>query len=278
MRFSPLTGRLSPLPALMAAIFVSTLVSGCAGARVRLAGYTAAYDLSLSHPDASGSVSAVRGRLAVEFADVCHGYTLDQRMIMDITDNDGVTRTNDFAINSWESIDGLRFRFNVHNGLNGQITEEYAGHADLEGPGKPGLVVFTKPERKTLALPAGTIFPSEHVSLLIEAAEKGETFMAERVFDGSGEDGLADAGAAIGKAIAGPVTSQPPYAALKGVKSWPTRIAYFSVKARAETPQYEVGVRLFANGVGGDLLLDYGDFAIRAKLTDLKLARDPGCR
>ncbi len=179
------------------ALFLSLLAAGVVPASAArdpadLAGYRALYSLTLDRPDVAGSAVGVAGRLAIDFADACTGYALSQRLMMAVTDSDGTTRDNDFVISTWESHDGLTLRFNLNNDIDGQPVERYAGLARLKSHKQGGKVTFTEPAGDTMALPPGTVFPTEQIRRLIIAAEKGETFRADTVFDGSGADGRSD--------------------------------------------------------------------------------------
>lgn len=266
-------------PALCLGLLISfPLIRPAMAAATGLVGYKAAYRLSLARPDIGGSTVGVAGVLTIDFADVCDGYALSQRLAMAVTDASGETRHNEFVISTWESRDGRSLRFNLDNRVNGQEVAHYAGHAEMKSGQAGGHVLYTLPAGKRMALPPGTVFPTEQIRHLIAAARKGETFRADTVFDGSGEDGLTSSGGAIGKPI-------PPPAAhagsvlnpLAGVESWPVRIAYFDYDATDSVPQNEVGIRLFADGVASDLVLDYGDFAIQGTLAKLELSPRPDC-
>ena len=52
------------------------------------------------------------------------------------SDGAPVTTTWDFA--TWESKDGLHYRFRVRSTRDGAVSEEIDGVADLEGKGKGG--------------------------------------------------------------------------------------------------------------------------------------------
>jgi hypothetical protein len=56
------------------------------------------------------------------------------------------------------------------------------------------------------------------------------------------------------------------------------RIAFFEPDGEqaggARTPSYEVSLRYFENGVADDMIMDFGDFTVRAKL--MKLEDAPG--
>ena len=47
---------------------------------------------------------------------------------------------------TWESEDGLRYRFNQKETRNGEVDEEIRGEANLDGPGKGGMADFEKPK------------------------------------------------------------------------------------------------------------------------------------
>ena len=68
--------------------------------------------------------------------------------------------------------------------------------------------------------------------------------------------------------------------ALSNLTSWPVSISYFPRKGgkSEETPDYQVSMQLFDNGVSGDLVLDYGEFVLNAHLAKLDLLEPPKCK
>ena len=58
---------------------------------------------------------------------------------------------------------------------------------------------------------------------------------------------------------------------------WRVRLAFFPADASAEKPDYELGMRLLDNGVSQDMVIDYGDYSIRAKLDDIEPLPKPNC-
>src|SRR3546814_757822 len=86
---------------------------------------------------------------------------------------------------TWESKDGLRYRFNIKRTQNGREMEEVDGRAELERRGGPGVAHFDLPEQTTVPLPAGTVYPTRHTLILIEKAVAGERYHSQPVFDGS---------------------------------------------------------------------------------------------
>ena len=134
----------------------------------------------------------------------------------------------------------------------------------------------TKPQPQTLKLEPGVLFPSAHTILLIDKAHEGENFLSRQVFDGATDENAVQVSAAIGvKVTADPasVTLSP----LLQRPGWRVRLAFFPVDASVEKPDYELGMRLLDNGVSQDMVIDYGDYSIRAKLDDIEPLTKPNC-
>ena len=55
------------------------------------------------------------------------------------------------------------------------------------------------------------------------------------------------------------------------------RLAFFPADTKADEPDYELGMRLFDNGVSGDMSLDYSDYVIKAKLDEIEPLSKPAC-
>ena len=246
------------------------------GLAVRLASHRAIYDLSMARADVTGEVADVRGQMALEFMDVCDGYTLTQRMQMDIITAEGEVLAGHHSITSWESYDGLKYRFQIRNASQGKPDEEFDGFAQLLGPGAKGTVKYNKPAGQQLALPAGVIFPTEHTLKLVQAAMAGQPRLAVVVFDGDSNEGLSEVSGILGREIA-PGQAKSSQSALTTLRSWRGRLAYFKIKSRAERPDYELGFRLYENGIGDELVFDYSDFAVAARIARVELPASPKC-
>ena len=244
----------------------------------RLAGHRAIYDLVLGRNRAGSGVAMAEGRMVIEFADVCDGYTLTQQLRMRLGDGDDSYSTTDFRVVNWESLDGKRFRFSTRHSVNGQEDEAYEGTAELKDGA--GEVHYTKPEETTANLIPGTVFPTMHTVDLLRAARKDERFVTRTLFDGS-DDTIASH--VVGVIGASSVTDPPRLAKgkegdlLRGKASWPVRLAFFGIDNNEELPEYEVGFRLYDNGISGDMEMAYGDFSIDALLTRIEAMPRPDC-
>lgn len=244
---------------------------------VKLAPHRAIYDLGLLRADGSGTVNGVVGRLVMEFADACDGFTLTQRLRTELSGAEGNSVSNDFSITSWESRDGKSYRFNLKNMVDGEPADEFVGRGQLKARGQAGKVTFSKPAATSLDLPAGTVYPTEHLALLIQAARNNGSSVPVKVFDGSADDGYYDVGGFVGREVLTSDKDGAVLAPLKSVRSWRVRLAYFPSVNPADRPQYEIGFRLFENGISDDLVLDYGDYALKGVLQSLELLPDSGC-
>jgi hypothetical protein len=98
--------------------------------------------------------------------------------------------------------------------------------------------------------------------------------MMRTVFDGTTADNPYEISAWIGRERA-PQPADPPI--LAGRRSWPVRLAYFTSGAVEPRADFEMSVRLFDNGVAGDMIYDYDDFGIDVALESVELLPQPRC-
>ena len=123
-----------------------------------MAPYRAAYTLKFDGGTSGGIVDA-SGAMTAEWRQTCDGWSVEQRIRMDLINGDGEALVTDTGYTSWESRDGLTFRFNVRTLRNEELTEEFGGDAKLNSRGRTGTARFTIPDKRTMKLPAGTLFP-----------------------------------------------------------------------------------------------------------------------
>ena len=250
-----------------------------AGAADRLEPHRAIYGLRLAKSQPGGAaVTSARGKLEFEWSDVCDGWSIRQRTRIIVTHADGSEIDFGWTLTAWEAKDGLSYRFFIRRLFGGGGEETMRGEARLDGPGLGGTASYVEPEEQTVTLPKGTVFPSQHNFLVIDAAEAGALPLWRTVFDGSGDDGgLYGVNVALAAAM-------PPGAALSldapllhEAPSWRVVVAYFDPEDESAPPAFEQQLRLFANGVVDELVLDYGDFTLDAELVDLEPLPPPDC-
>jgi hypothetical protein len=244
-------------------------------ATFRIVPHRAVYSMALVR-GAGGSISNVDGSMLFEWADSCDGWTVTQRTSMTFLYVTGESMQVGYNVVAWESKDGLRYRFFVRRTQTGEEATEMRGDARLDGPGGAGVAHYTAPAEKTVPLPPGTLFPTAHSLRLIERAQSGPFQMYGPVFDGSDESGLFDVSAAGGVDMR-PRADAPASPLLEGGASWGFGLAFYEIDSRKPVPEHEQFVRLRSNGVVEDMMLDYGQFAVDAKLVRLEPLPPPPC-
>ncbi len=253
----------------VAVVGVAAGAIGAAPAPIHLVSNRALYDVSLERTT-PGSIVAVRGRTVIDFQANCKDWKTTQRFVADMTDADGNVSRSDFTVEASEAKDGSRMRFHIMNRLDGQVAENDQGVARISKKGDG--VTLTGKTKKQFPLPPDTVFPTEHTIEILAAATAGKSHFTRKVFQGGDKSDLYDVAATIG------MQSTPEHTAkersidtaglLKGVQAWPVLISYYA--GDSSSPEYEVGSRLYANGIIGSMSLVYSRFTLRAKLVKLE--------
>lgn len=239
-------------------------------AAAEMTAHRATYTMRLVSAEPKSGITGVSGVFLVEQVPGCRGTTLNQAVQLIISQEGGGSVRTRFAAKVWERDDAGELTFSTVNEVDGRVTESFTGRAILQGPVLGGRVDYTDPDAMTLALPANVRFPVALSQDVFAAAEQGTQFLDAFVFDGGGPEALNAITVFIGKSYAaGEDTPAIGTELLAGLRSWNTRFAYFSLGAQELEPLYEVGYRLFENGVIADVSLDYGDFRMSGTLAEL---------
>ena len=199
-------------------------------AQAALQPHLAAYRLVLDSQPGASALLEVRGGLVIEWRRECDGWASRQRLGFVAATEGGDTISHDVRFTSWEASDGSLLRYVVRSYENDELQEEFRGIAELE-PDDGGVADFTAPHEEAVALPSGTVFPTEHMQLVLQAAEAGKHFVSHEVFDGFGFDALTQVTSVIGAPR--PLEPLPGHAPDVGSKSaWPVSMAYYKRRAR----------------------------------------------
>jgi hypothetical protein len=253
------------------------------GEAAGLVPHLAVYDLSLARAEERAGIASASGRMVIELeGSPCEGWTLNFRLVVQYGLTSGKGRLLDSRSNSWESAEGDILRYTKRQYVDSVLQEEALLTARLGAEGKPGSIAFTKPREETLPLPVGALFPVRHQIRLMEAARAGATRDRSVVYDGADEGRAYDAIAFIGpeqapRELSGGLEGSG-VETLGKLATWPVTISYYKHDGEGEeTPSHQVSFLLFANGVSGDLTLDYGDFTLAGKLSRLDLKPQKAC-
>lgn len=241
---------------------------------VTLTPHRAVYRMTLRSARNSSKVIDVRGAMMFEQANVCDGWTTEQRFQLRFVYAEGEATDMVTNYTTWESKNGQRYRFNVRKLVNGETDEEVRGNARRKAKGA-GTVHYVMPDTSTIRLASGTLFPTAHTQAVLEHARKGDHILNRVVFDGADAEGATEINAVIGNPRPYDGPTESPF--LKGKTQWPVRMAYFPESSSSETPEYETSVRLIENGVIGGMQIDYGDFVVDAVLERIEALPQPRC-
>ncbi len=244
-----------------------------------LASFEALYDLSLNRANSGSGIESYAGLLTIRWAETCEGYTSDQQIAADIWNVTGGQVYTEFSSSSWEARNQTLFRFTMRTKLNEEVSREVRGKANRDKDGEDGTIIFSKPKEAEHVLDPAVLFPSEYANRLIKAAREGETVFRANMFDGSDDKIIFDTVSFIGQKgnndDSEDETEQ--HSLLAGLDYWPVQASYHPTKTKDELPDFEISMRMYANGVTTDLVLDYGDFALNGKLLKLKEIDGGGC-
>lgn len=262
-------------------------VAATSGDKVFLAPHRAVYDLKLSKSQGNRGVEAVRGRILYDFSgSACEGYELQFRQVSELDSGEGKAALNDLRSTTWEDGAARKFRFNSQNLTNDKRAEPVDGRAERNA--KAVAVSLSKPKEKKFSVPAGAVFPTEHMRRIIIAAREGKSILEFPVYDGSETgDRIYNTLTVIGRAIApgdkppGDATTKIP--ALAKLVRWPVTISYFeqqdekAARSGEQTPVYAISFEIYENGISRALMLDYTDFTISGELTSLDMKKVKPC-
>jgi hypothetical protein len=268
-----------PLRVSLASLAVLAVVCGPAkaAAGVPFLPHQALYELSLvKSRGSSNQVNSARGRILYNFSgNVCEGYTSEFRQVSELEIGDGgKTMLSDLRSSSWEDGEGKSYRFKVDSRSNDSDTSSVDGIAERSGDHI--TVKLKQPEAKTFTLDGSTVFPTEQIHRIIDAAQAGKSLLELTVYDGS-DNGqkVYNTLTVIGQPILGTkqVASPDPSTdntQMKALTRWPVTVSYYDrdgkKKDGEQTPVYSMSFELYENGVSRRLVLDYNDFVIAGAL------------
>ena len=242
------------------------LPADAAGLNTASAAHRALYNLTLA--TARGNdVIAARGTMGYEVIDACDGWAVRQRLAMTLTNTEGqdIQMVSDYA--TWESKDGLKFRFHMKQTTDTAVTSQTDGDASLERAWRAGRGALHGPGGHHQEAAAGDAVPDgPHRGDHRGGARAGKRFLALPLFDGTDDTGAEDSSIVV---LDWKQPQPNKYALLSELPSTRVRLAFFDHNSTSEVPTYQVGMRYWENGVADDMQMDFGDFVMNAKLTDL---------
>ena len=257
--------RPSVRPALPALVLGLLLWGGARAHAVDLAAHRALYALTLESVR-GGEIASATGTMGYEVIDACDGWAVRQRLELTLTNRDGqnIDQVSDYA--TWESKDGQKFRFHTKQTTDTAVTSQIDGQATLKPDHMGGVAHYTEPKETDIDLPVGTLLPMAHTAAIIDAARAGKKIVTVPLFDGTSDDGAQDSSIVI---LGWDKPAPNKFPVLAALPSTRVHIAFFDRKPATLTPEYEVGMRYWKNGMADDMDMDFGDFVMHGALTKL---------
>src|SRR6201994_2950539 len=273
----------------MGALAVAAIACGPAEATaaVPFLPHQALYELNLVKSRGGSPINSARGRILYNFSgNACDGYTSEFRQVSELDIGEGKVTLSDLRSTAWEDGAGKSFRFKIDARMNDTDSSPVDGVA--ERTGDHVTVKLKQPEARTFTLDGDTVFPTQQIERIIEAARTGKTVLELKVYDGSDNgEKLYNTLSVIGKPIAGgrTVTTPDPSTdsdAMKTLTRWPVTVSYFDHDAKPtegeQSPIYSMSFELYENGVSRALALDYNDFVVAGAMEKFDVRDSKPCK
>jgi hypothetical protein len=242
-----------------------------------LLSHRAVYRMSLASAGQRSEVLAAEGTMTYRFARTCDGWTVENRTELRLAYETGTDTETLWTFTSWESIDGLSFRFRARYSQDGTVVEKLEGQAGLDRAGGAGTAHFTQPEDRVVELPVGTLFPTEHMQQMIRAAERNETTLSRVVFDGASVDNPYLVFAIFNRLPEADALKLGQAASLPWAPAWWTRMAFFPHGTDEPLPEFEIGAHYRADGVADRIVQQFETFSLDVRLKELEKLPFPDC-
>ena len=257
-----------------------------AGASSPFLPHQALYELSLVK-SRGGSIDSARGRILYTFTgNACEGYTSEFRQVSELQSGEDKVTLSDLRSTSWEDADGKSYRFKIDSRMNDTDSNPVDGVA--ERTGDHVTVKLKQPEAKTFTLDGSTVFPTQQIQRIIEAARAGKSVLELTVYDGSDNgEKVYNTLSVIGQAIPGDKVIATPdpsttSEAMKSLTRWPVTVSYYDHDTKPtdgeQTPVYSMSFELYENGVSRSLMLDYNDFVVSGVLGKFDVKDSKPCK
>ncbi|GAA4661280.1 cell envelope integrity EipB family protein [Bartonella pachyuromydis] len=252
-------------------LYVFLLCTTRAEESVFIAPHRAIYDFQLDSVSHEMTISGMTGRMVYELTgSACQGYNTRFRFISRTHIEDMPVRLTDQQTTSYETADSRTFHFSVIDQVGQEVVHRAEGVAERVQDGI--IVKLKKPKEKEYKLAAAE-FPVMQLKNIIRNAKAGKHFYNVTVFDGTDKaDKIIKESIVIGeKTLPHSDAETKKMGKLDEEDSWPITISYFDdMEKKDGLPVYRTSFFLYENGVMRDLRMDYGTFAVRAKLNSLE--------
>ena len=259
---------------LLFGLLVAVLAGVPSEARAEIQPHRALYSLKMKTVTPGSGVTGIEGFMRFAMERTCDGWILGQDINISINVAIGETINDHYRFASFEALSGNKYDFVITDRSDSGI-ENIRGNANKKASG--GVASFRDPEKKTFPLGRSTLFPIEHMALLIEEAKTKKHQVSSMVFDGTKVGGAQRVVTFVGnpKKIKKELVEK--LGSLVARPGWTMRLAYFSGDRGDGAPEVEVEGYQLDNGVSPTILVDYGAFTALMEMTSVEAIAQPDC-
>ncbi|WP_442864024.1 EipB family protein [Bartonella sp. F02] len=232
--------------------------------------HRAIYDLKLDNASDGTVVLGVSGRMVYELiGSECQGYTTRFRFVSRMYVENMPVRLIDHQMMHYETADSLQFQLNATEKVKQTVSRIIEGKAERIND---GIIVKLKKPTNNIHKLEKADFPIMQLKGIIQHAKAGHHFYEAVMFDGTGHaNRVMRESVIIGDKKDQIFDENEKFRQLNTKEYWPITISYFEdVNNKDSLPVNRMSFLLYENGVMRDVLLDYGNISIYAKLNTLE--------
>lgn len=237
-------------------------------AAVDLVPHRALYKMTLVEASSRSGITGAQGAMMYRFEDACDAWTSETKVLLRMVYNEGEEVETTWSFTSWEAKNGLSYRFNVRQDRNGDSIEVLEGAVQRETPEGAAVALFSNPKDTKIVLPKGTLFPTQHLAGLLEAAQKNKLTVSKVVFDGASLENPYQINALITK---------PSAQESKTKSARHIRMAFFPIHVKNEEPDFELGITYRPDGVAEFIRQDFAGFSLDLEANSIEVLKKPDC-
>ena len=253
-------------------------------AAIELIPHRAVYGMNLHSAQRGSGITGARGNMIYGFRDGCEGWSSETNVKLHLQYAEGDQVTTEWTFASWEAKDGKSYQFRTRQARNGTTIENLKGRVKRSSPDAVTDAKFSEPEGKVITLPKDTLFPTRHLTNMLEAGADGRKFFSRRVFDGASLDNPYEINAVqvsrspfTGAKKADATEKLISEAGLPAELPKHYRLAFFAARSQTGEPQFELGVDYRADGIARFIRQDFGGFIIDLVLEKIEVLKKARC-
>jgi len=258
---------------------MSFLMTGTlqAAAIPELSTHQARYEMDLLSATQESQMTSIKGKVKFEIKNDCKGWISSEDYLLEFGYGTGDSAIIVSHFESWEDDSGNLYSFEVHEGSSYEPEKQFMGYASRNAAATGNEAFNSLAPDSTASLPDDVYFPVLHTRSILERAHKGEKLFSANIFLGAEPDkSLKRTNTVIGALQ--PIKDPALADMLEMEHYYPVQVAYFDPSSTQLTPDYEITFHMQPNGIIPYYEVDYGDFSLKASMTEIELLPPPNCR